>query len=178
MREVFLLLGSNRGDRRKLLHQALGLITHKAGPILQSSSIFETEPWGFTDPIPFLNQAIEIETILPPEKLLETILDIESTLGRTRPGYGCHCPNLHTPGNPLVPKAENEITAYSGRTIDIDILFYGQKMIFTTTLMVPHPRLHERRFALEPLSEIAPGFKHPVLGKTVGELLKEIRNNK
>jgi len=167
MRDIFLLLGSNRGNRPSLLTQALALIAIQAGPLLQASSVHETPPWGFTDPVPFLNQAIEIETVLPPEKLLETILNIESTLGRTRPAN-----NFQNPYR-VIPN-DNNTPNYTARTIDIDLLFYGNNMIHTQALWVPHPRLHQRLFALKPLSEIAPGFVHPVLKKTVRELLNEI----
>ncbi|MCK9421355.1 MAG: 2-amino-4-hydroxy-6-hydroxymethyldihydropteridine diphosphokinase [Bacteroidales bacterium] len=174
MREVFLLLGSNRGNRRELLQQAKDMITKKTGIILQFSGIYETEPWGFEDPIPFLNQTIEIETLLPPEKLLETLLDIEKTLGRIRPvkGFGCSLGNGNYDDS--YPAFGNTVPAYYGRTMDIDILFYGTKLFFTDTLMIPHPRLHERFFALRPLLDIAPKFMHPILRKTITTLLMEM----
>lgn len=176
MREVFLLLGSNRGKRRELLKQAAGMISEKAGTILQLSGVYETEPWGFDDPIPFLNQAVEIETVLSPEKLLDALLDIEKTLGRIRPAKSCGCIPENLDFENPIPLHGNTIPAYSGRTMDIDILFYGSKLIFTDKLMIPHPRLHERKFALQPLMEIAPGFMHPILRKTVTTLFKEIRD--
>ncbi len=138
-----------------MILRASALIAEKAGSVLNTSSILETPPWGFTDPVTFLNQALEIETNLPPAQLLSTLLDIETLLGRTR------------------------ITQHSGyapRTMDIDILFYGQKVMQTTTLTIPHSRLHERYFALKPLAEIAPGFIHPVLGKTISQLLQQLDN--
>ena len=157
MKEVYLLLGSNRGDRVDFLSKALDLIAEKAGIVLAESAVYETEPWGFEDPTPFLNQVVEISTDLVPEELLEQLLTIEARLGRIRPFDSCGCA---------------DDGGYAGRTIDIDILFYGSKLVFTDHLMVPHPRLHERRFTLVPLSEIAPGFIHPLLKKTVSELLQ------
>ncbi|MCK9204285.1 MAG: 2-amino-4-hydroxy-6-hydroxymethyldihydropteridine diphosphokinase [Bacteroidales bacterium] len=161
MREVFLLLGSNRGNRHELLYKAAAMIAAEAGTVLNLSSIYETEPWGFTDPIPFLNQALEIETELSPEKLLETLLLIEKKLGRIREE------------NPVnFPSPATERPAYIGRTIDIDILLYGNKLILSDSLTIPHPRLHERFFALQPLAEIAPDFVHPAIRKDIKTLLK------
>ncbi|MCX6286721.1 MAG: 2-amino-4-hydroxy-6-hydroxymethyldihydropteridine diphosphokinase [Bacteroidetes bacterium] len=157
---VYLLLGSNRGDRELNLLRACTHIRHSIGSILKASFVYETEPWGFEDSTPFHNQALEIETSLSPEELLKEIHSIEKELGRIRQtpecgsGYAC----------------SSEI--YSSRTIDIDILFYGSKILFTDELMIPHPRLHERRFTLIPLDEIAPDYIHPVYRKPVSELLQ------
>jgi 2-amino-4-hydroxy-6-hydroxymethyldihydropteridine diphosphokinase len=157
MNEVFILLGSNRGNREELLSGAMEMISAEAGTIRNRSSVYETQPWGFDDPIPFLNQAIEISTDLNPNELLENLLKIETRVGRIRPVDGCGC---SVAGN------------YEGRTIDLDILFYGQKLVFTDSLMIPHPRLHERRFCLLLLNEIAPDFIHPLLKKTISVLLQ------
>jgi 2-amino-4-hydroxy-6-hydroxymethyldihydropteridine diphosphokinase len=193
VKEIFILLGSNRGDRPALLGQARNLIHTNCGTLLCFSSLFETEPWGFADDTPFLNQVIEIESALPAEELLAKLLEIEEALGRMRDrnqklenGKGCSCGqkdpehdyklNLHNPiSNFQFPVSINQQSesSYSARTIDLDILFYGNKMIFTDTLMIPHPRLHLRRFTLEPLNEIAPSFQHPVLKKTISRLLRE-----
>ncbi len=161
MKEIFLLLGSNMGDRRELLTRSLEMISEKAGTILQRSAIYESEPWGFEDDTPFLNQVVEISTELSPALLLEQLLTIETRLGRIRPFDGCGC---------------SVQEGYSSRNIDIDILFYGQKLVFTEQLMIPHPRLHERKFTLVPLHEIAPGFIHPLLKKTISVLLQECRD--
>jgi len=158
MNEVFILLGSNRGNREGFLTGALEMISAETGTIRNKSSVYETQPWGFDDPVPFLNQAIEISTELNPSNLLEKLLEIETRLGRIRPIKGCGCA---VSGN------------YEGRTIDLDILFYGHKLVFTDDLMIPHPRLHERRFCLVPLDEIAPGFIHPLLKKTISVLLHD-----
>ncbi len=162
---VFLLLGSNRGNRIELLTKARQSIAEKAGEIIHSSSLYESEPWGFEDEISFINQVLEIKTNLSAEKLLKVLLDIESSLGRIRFADPASC-ILHQEQSDLHP-----VPGYNSRTIDLDILFYSDKIIFTESLRVPHPRLHERRFTLEPMNEIAPDLMHPILKKTVGELL-------
>ncbi|HSW68326.1 MAG TPA: 2-amino-4-hydroxy-6-hydroxymethyldihydropteridine diphosphokinase [Bacteroidales bacterium] len=152
--QSYLLLGSNRGQREKLLGQAIEQIGAHCGKILYLSSVYETDPWGFSDSTPFLNQVLMIETSLSPVALLRCILSVESTLGRTRDGLG-----------------------YSSRTIDIDILLYGNMIVNTPEVQIPHPRLHLRRFALEPLNEINPDIIHPSTGKTVKELLLRCPDN-
>ena len=160
---VFLLLGSNRGDREKNLLSGCAGIQQGIGRVLRISSVYETEPWGFEDNTPFYNQAMEVETSLSPSEVLNVINDIEKNLGRMRAvvsascGPDCGCAN----------------GSYAPRTIDIDILFYGSRIIFTEELMILHPRLHERRFTLVPLDEIAPGLVHPVYRKPVSVLLQE-----
>ena len=158
MKEVFLLLGSNQGDRKEFISKALEMISAKAGTILCKSAVYETEPWGFEDPVPFLNQVIEISTEHTPAEVLEQLLNIETQLGRIRPFDGCGC-SVQVP--------------YMSRTIDLDILFFGQKLVFTDQLMIPHPRLHERKFSLIPMNEIAPDFIHPLLKKTISVLLHD-----
>jgi len=156
---VFLLLGSNQGDRENNLFRACSGIKQNIGNILNISSVYETEPWGFEDSTLFYNQALEVETNLSPEELLNAIHRIENELGRIRQdpecGPGCLYPAV----------------TYSSRTMDIDILFFGSMILFTEKLMIPHPRLHERRFTLLPLEEICPGYIHPVYRKSVSELL-------
>jgi 2-amino-4-hydroxy-6-hydroxymethyldihydropteridine diphosphokinase len=178
MREVFVLLGSNRGDRMEYLDRAFQMISEFAGIILKKSSVYETAPWGFDDPISFLNQVIEIETNLHPNELLEHLLTIETKLGRIRPFSACGCSIQPPPERPAQMNPDNQDTEfhYQGRTIDLDILFYGDKLVFTDDLMVPHPRLHERNFTLIPLNEIAPGMVHPLLKKSISSLLKECRD--
>jgi 2-amino-4-hydroxy-6-hydroxymethyldihydropteridine diphosphokinase len=161
MTEVFLLLGSNQGERQDFISGAIEMISEKAVTILNKSALYETEPWGFEAPTAFLNQVVEIKTELGPNELLEQLLTIETRLGRIRPFDSCGC---------------GEPAGYSSRTIDIDILFYGQRLVFTDNLMIPHPRLHERRFSLVPMNEIAPDFVHPLLKKTISVLLQECRD--
>ena len=178
MKEIFILLGSNRGDRQATIEQAKTLISSICGNILRSSHLYETEPWGFEDTTAFLNQVIEIESALEPEKLMERLLSIETQLGRERVCslQSAVCSNPPSPiPNPASSNSQFSIINYqfSSRPIDLDILFYGHKMIFTENLMIPHPRLHLRRFTLEPLNELSPTFQHPVLKKTISVLLQE-----
>jgi 2-amino-4-hydroxy-6-hydroxymethyldihydropteridine diphosphokinase len=175
MKEVYILLGSNRGNRQNFIEKALERIEADAGTVSRISALYETEPWGFDDPTPFLNQVVEIETTLAPEDLLEKLLTIEAQLGRIRPLDGCGC-GIPVSLNPGKASEKNDASIYSGRTIDLDILFYNQHLVFTDRLMIPHPRLHERKFTLVPLNQIAPGFRHPLLKKTISELLHECRD--
>jgi 2-amino-4-hydroxy-6-hydroxymethyldihydropteridine diphosphokinase len=175
MKEVFILLGSNRGDRNSFITRAVEMIEIHAGVVCRKSSLYETEPWGFDDPTPFLNQVVEIETNLAPENLLNQLLTIEVKLGRIRPFDGCGCgvPPSPVSGN---GSGNSKTPVYAGRTIDLDILFYGDRLVFTDALMIPHPRLHERRFTLVPLNEVAPEFIHPLLKKTMAVLLNDCRD--
>ena len=152
--KVFLLTGSNIEPRMAFLQKAEKMIAEQTGVILHRSAIYESEPWGFQTENNFLNRILEIETSLSAEELLEKLLEIEKILGRERTG-----------------------TNYSSRTIDIDILYFGNSTIQKQSLEVPHPRLHLRRFTLLPLVEIAPDFKHPVLKKTNRELLEMLNDN-
>jgi 2-amino-4-hydroxy-6-hydroxymethyldihydropteridine diphosphokinase len=147
MNNAYLLIGGNEGDRFHFLQQALTNIELFCGQINGLSSIYETAAWGKTDQAPFLNQAIKIVTAMAAFPLLQTILSIEARLGRKRS------------------------VRHAARTIDIDILFYGEAIISDPGLTVPHPEMQYRRFVLEPLNEIAAGFIHPVLLKTVHQLL-------
>lgn len=174
MRDVYILLGSNRGDRAKLISQATEMIGESAGQVLRESEVYISEPWGFEDPTPFLNKVVEIETVLSPAELLDKLLTIEVKLGRIRPFDGCGC---GVPSNVLKESPDGEnLSSYASRTIDLDILFYGGQLIFTDSLMIPHPRLHERRFTLGPLNELAPDFVHPLLKKSITVLLNDCRD--
>ena len=147
---IIILLGSNIGDRLSILEEASLQIGSRIGNPLISSSIFETEPWGFKHENYFLNQVIGLKTNLSPHMLLTELLRIEKEMGRERSKEG-----------------------YQARTIDLDILFYNDLIISENNLEIPHPRLHERRFTLLPLNEILPDYIHPVLKKSVSSLLNE-----
>jgi len=148
---VYLLTGSNLGNRKVNLGKAKSMINARIGNILSSSAIYETEPWGFMQETnPFYNQAMKVSTLLSPIKLLDELLDIEKEMGRERKTH-----------------------KYESREIDIDILFYDDQVIETERLIVPHPKMHLRRFTLEIVEEIAPHFIHPGLKKNISTLLKE-----
>lgn len=153
MNEVFLLLGSNLGDRFCFLRDAIVSIEKNIAPIVKASSIYETEAWGKTDEPNYLNQVVMIKTDLPAATILQKILEVERSLGRERK------------------------ERWGSRTIDIDILFYGDQIITEENLTVPHPRLHLRRFTLEPLVEIDPDIFHPVLKQKVVELKNKLDDN-
>jgi 2-amino-4-hydroxy-6-hydroxymethyldihydropteridine diphosphokinase len=148
MQIAYLLTGGNRGDTSKYLHQAREAIGN-LGQIQSISAIYQTEAWGYTDQEPFLNQAIALETQLSASALLKAILEVEQSLGRVRE------------------------EKYGPRTIDIDILLFGDQVISLPDLTVPHPQLPYRRFALQCLNDVAPGLVHPLLGKTILTLLEE-----
>ena len=154
MNKVFLGIGTNLGDREANLKEAVVRIEQQIGGIIKSSSVYETEPWGFTTENQFLNVVTEVGTRLSPEEVLKEISSIETLLGRVR----------------------GEVR-YTSRVIDIDILIYDNKIIKQDGLIIPHPIMQERKFVLVPLCEIAPGFIHPVLKKSISEIL-EITNDK
>ena len=147
---LFLLLGANLGDRLATFQQARLLLADHIGPIRQQSGIYETAPWGVIDQPTYLNQVLEIETNLSPEAVLTQTQGIEQQLGRVR------------------------LEKWGSRLIDIDLLYQGPLIRQTESLTLPHPFLHERRFTLVPLVEIAPDFRHPVLQKTNRQLLAEL----
>jgi 2-amino-4-hydroxy-6-hydroxymethyldihydropteridine diphosphokinase len=150
-RGIFLGLGSNLGDRESWLREACREIETGIGNIVASSSLYETSPWGFDSEEYFLNQVIEIETSLPPGEIMEKITLIEKKYKRER-----------KPG-----------TSYSSRTLDIDLLYYRNKIYHSDSLVIPHPRMEYRKFVLQPLTEIGPDFIHPILQKTNSELLED-----
>ncbi len=146
---IFLGLGSNLGDRAANLCIAKEKLSSQ-GKIVSESPIYVTPPWGFEDQPDFLNQVIQVTTTLEPAPLLDFVKEIEEEMGR-------------------------EATfRYGPRLIDLDILFYGQRVIKEDNLQIPHPRLHERAFVLVPLNDIAPDFVHPVLEKTNHDLLIQV----
>ena len=153
MRTVYLSLGSNLGDREGYLREAIARLATPRFTVQRVSPVYETEPVDYLAQPWFLNLVVEGETTLFPLQLLAHTSRIERALGRER----------------SVPKGP--------RIIDIDILFYGQHMINEPGLIVPHPELHNRRFTLEPLSEIVPDLEHPVLKKSIFQLKSELKDN-
>lgn len=149
MNTLYLLLGSNIGDSRHHLQAAASFIRSRIGTISEQSSVYKTEPWGNKAQQDFLNQVLEVNTLLEPEEVLHQLLMIEQEMGRER------------------------MEKWGPRVIDIDILFYENRVIHSQRLSIPHPLLHERRFTLLPLAELAPNLIHPVILKSVKQLLDE-----
>jgi 2-amino-4-hydroxy-6-hydroxymethyldihydropteridine diphosphokinase len=149
MDRVYILLGSNLGDRKKMLDECMRQIEKDIGTILIRSSVYETEPWGEPDQPWYLNQAIGLDISLEPLALLEKLQQIEIQLGRERKGK-----------------------QWQPRTIDIDIVLYNDMVLETRQLTIPHPWLHRRRFALVPLAEIAGEEMHPVFRRTISDLVR------
>jgi 2-amino-4-hydroxy-6-hydroxymethyldihydropteridine diphosphokinase len=149
MNVAFLSLGGNVGDRENNLKKARQLLNAHCGRLTKVSSLYETEAWGHQSGNTYLNQVVKLETKLSPVRLMLKLQQIEQELGRKRTGKG-----------------------YTDRTMDIDLLFYNQAIINQKTLTVPHPRLHLRRFVLEPFCEIGGSVKHPVLRQSIQKLLK------
>ncbi len=147
MEIAFISIGSNLGDRVANCRTAVEFLKVSAR-VLASSSLYETAPWGKADQPDFINQVVEIETELNPLELLARIETIETRMGRVKTGE-----------------------RWGPSPIDLDIIFYGNKIMDCNTLTIPHPLMSERAFVLVPLAEISPGFVHPVLKKKVGELL-------
>ena len=153
---VFVLLGSNLGDRQLLVNQACRMMEERCGKIVAKSRLYESEPWGFKSEHWFLNQVVEISTSLSPDELMDTLLLIEKELGRDR----------STPHE-----------GYVSRPMDLDILYWGDGLIADGQhVIVPHPRLHLRRFTLLPLCDVAPDYVHPILKKTNRQLLDECQD--
>lgn len=152
MNTVFLLLGSNEGNRQLYLQQAAGKIAQQVGKVVKASAVYETQAWGKTDEADYLNQVLMLQTDLQPRIVLDTILQIEQKLGRKRE------------------------VKWGARTIDIDILFYNDEVINEPDLIIPHPELQNRRFTLEPLAEIAPNFVHPVILKNMLQLKSDLKD--
>lgn len=153
MNDAYLLMGGNVGDTSETFQRASIMIEERCGPISKKSSIYKTAPWGKSDQQDFLNQAIMVHTGLGPVMLMETILLIEQELGRQR------------------------LEKYGPRVIDIDILLYDDFVLDNPVLTIPHPALQHRRFALTPLTDIAGDLIHPVLHKSIRQILKECQDD-
>ncbi|MFD2203968.1 2-amino-4-hydroxy-6-hydroxymethyldihydropteridine diphosphokinase [Shivajiella indica] len=142
MEKLVLIIGGNLGDRIKLIHETVLMLNQIFGFPLLSSSIFESSPWGGNSSGKYLNQVLVYNTDVNPKKVLELIQHIENSLGRKRD------------------------VKWGDRTMDIDIIYYGKKVMSSKTLTIPHPYISERKFVLEPLQEILPDFIHPVIKKS------------
>jgi len=148
-KKAYLLIGGNVGNRLQNLQKAAELIAALCGPILASSSIYQTAAWGLTEQPDFLNQVLIVSTSLEPDVLMQTLLLIEEKIGRVR------------------------TVKFGPRTIDLDILLINDLIINSPLLTIPHPALPARRFALIPLTEIADELIHPISKKTIAQLLTE-----
>ena len=148
-RQIYLCIGGNLGEREAHLEEALSFIDINFGDVLAVSSIYESEPWGMSDVPNFLNQVVLIQCELSNDQLLSEIAELEEFFGRERSSEG-----------------------YVSREMDIDVLFIGDEIVETESFKVPHPRMAERRFVLEPLAEIARDLIHPQLKQSANEILK------
>lgn len=147
MSTAYIGIGSNLGDREENCEKALAILEQKGIKTVKRSSMIETEPWGVKEQPKFMNMAVEVTTDLLPDQLLQKLKEVETEMGRT------------------------ETTRWGPRVIDLDILFYNDMVMNSPGIDIPHPHMHEREFVLQPLTEIAPDKIHPVLKKSVRELL-------
>tara|TARA_B100001115_G_C15829426_1_gene413588 strand:- start:1499 stop:1981 length:483 start_codon:yes stop_codon:yes gene_type:complete len=154
MNKAVLLLGSNLGDGQLLFQQVISLIHERIGKLEMQSTLYQSPPWGFEHENNFLNQVLILETDLAAGEILQTCLQIEVDLGRKR-----------------------TTQRYGARTIDIDVLFVNDEVMQTESLVLPHPRLHLRKFTLLPLLELIPDYVHPTLQKSIQDLLIACEDN-
>ena len=158
---VTLLTGSNATEREAILHRTAEVLAERVGQIVVRSRIYTSSAWGFTSAEPFANQALRINTSLSPIEVLDAVLEVEQAIGRNR--------------------AEEEATKralgerYASRVVDVDVMFCDDEIICESRLRVPHPLLHEREFALEPLCEIMADYRHPVLGQRLKDIYEELK---
>lgn len=152
---AYLSLGSNLGNKAENIQNAVALLSERAGEVIKVSSNYETEPDGFISENTFVNIALALDTRLDAFSLLDVCEQIEKELGREHKSV-----NLN----------------YSDRVIDIDILYFNNMQLATDRLTLPHPRMHKRTFVLEPLAEIAPKMRHPILGMNTAKMLKQIKS--
>lgn len=154
MAKLYLALGSNQGDRKALLDAARAACDASLGRVTGCSDYIETAPWGFSSPHPFLNAVLELETELSPIAVLELTQEIERQLGR---------------------QTKSSAAGYQDRPIDLDLLLYDDLVLETPRLTLPHPLMHLRDFVLEPLQQLAPTLRHPVLGLSIAELYSRLQ---
>lgn len=161
---VTLLTGSNAPDREAILHRTAALLAERVGPIVSRSRIYTSAAWGFSSEEPFANQALQLETLLTPIEVLDAALEVEQTVGRDR-GQEAR---------------EKELSGerYASRVVDVDVMFCDDEIISEPRLQVPHPLLHEREFALEPLCEIMADYRHPQLGRSLKDIYFELKEKR
>ena len=161
---VLLLTGSNFRGKEQILQRAAECIAEQVGPIEQASRICYSEAWGFTCEEEFANQAILVSTVLAADEVLMKTQAIERELGRDR-----------------VAESEEKLLTgerYASRVVDIDIIFYDDVVMDRCDLTLPHPLMHEREFVLRPMLEVAAEWRHPILGRTVEEMIERVENSK
>lgn len=161
---VTLLTGSNAPEREAILHRTADLLAERVGRIVARSRIYASQAWGFSSSEPFANQALRFETTLSPIEVLGTVLDVEQRIGRDRAQ------------EEAVKRASGE--HYASRVVDIDVMFCDDEIISEPRLRVPHPLIHEREFALEPLCEIMAHYRHPELGRSLRDIYEELKEKR
>lgn len=161
---AILLTGSNAPDRESILRLTASLLAERVGPVVACSQIYSSAAWGFHSDEPFANQALMVSTDFSPEQLLDEALSVEQIVGRDR----------------TEEQRQKSLTGerYASRVVDVDILLCDQMVISTDRLQVPHPLLHEREFALEPLCEIAAEWLHPLLHSTIEDIYKDLKSRR